>query len=467
MSKTLEQLTQQRTQAWQKIEELRKKLPADNSKGFSDATDERAWDEANKDYDSAMAGIEEIEKGTAVRKRLADLDEQREREMKRNAGASGSSTDPNNPNAGSTRASREDYALAFRAWARQQMGSTPSRQQRQACERLGFNPRQRDFRCALGDSHYVRGLQLQRSQVHNSQFGGLKKRALSATTSTSGAEMVGRMKMPMFEAAMLDFSGVLQACDIIRTGTGEPLDWPTANDTGNEGALLAESTAAATNVDPATAEMSLDAYKFTSKIVLVPTELLEDDTSGFVDRLPAMLGERLGRVFETEFTTGSGSSRPNGIVTASAAGVTAAATNAITADEIINLEHAVDPAYRNDRSGFMCHDSIIKAIRLLKDSENRYLWVSGIRDGRPDQLLGWKLFRNQKMASSLAASAKVLLFGDFSKYKVRMVRNIRFRRLVERYADADQEGFVAFARVDGDLLNAGTNPVKRITMAAS
>jgi HK97 family phage major capsid protein len=52
------------------------------------------------------------------------------------------------------------------------------------------------------------------------------------------------------------------------------------------------------------------------------------------------------------------------------------------------------------------------------------------------------------------------VFGDLSKYKIREVRDIQVLRLVERYADYHQVGFLAFARYDGDLLNAGTAPVK-------
>jgi HK97 family phage major capsid protein len=71
-----------------------------------------------------------------------------------------------------------------------------------------------------------------------------------------------------------------------------------------------------------------------------------------------------------------------------------------------------------------------------------------------------KLWFNNDMASTLVAANKTVLFGDFSKYIVRRVRSIRLRRLVERYADTDQEGFVAFVRADGGLLDAGTHPVK-------
>ena len=48
-----------------------------------------------------------------------------------------------------------------------------------------------------------------------------------------------------------------------------------------------------------------------------------------------------------------------GIVTNSAAGVTAASATAVTADEIIDLVHSVDPAYRVGNAAFMMNDSIL------------------------------------------------------------------------------------------------------------
>jgi HK97 family phage major capsid protein len=83
--------------------------------------------------------------------------------------------------------------------------------------------------------------------------------------------------------------------------------------------------------------------------------------------------------------------------------------------------------------------------------------------GIPDRLLGYTYVVNQSMASTLAKAAKVVLFGDFSKYKIRDVAGIRLVRLDELFAQTDQVGFVAFLRTDGQLLDAGTNPVKHLT----
>ena len=113
----------------------------------------------------------------------------------------------------------------------------------------------------------------------------------------------------------------------------------------------------------------------------------------------------------------------------------------------------------------MCNDSTISAIRKLTDDDGQFLWQPGMQAGIPDRLYGRRVIVNQDVAD-IAATAKPLLFGDFRLYKIRDAAGFRLRRLVERYADNDQQGFVAFSRHDGDLLNAGTNPIKFMTMKA-
>lgn len=154
-----------------------------------------------------------------------------------------------------------------------------------------------------------------------------------------------------------------------------------------------------------------------------------------------------------------------GIVTAAALGKTAASATAIAADELFDLVHSVDPAYRKG-AGFMFHDNVLLTIRKLKDGNGQYLWTAGLQAGEADRILGYGYTVNQHMASAVASTAKTVIFGQLSKYKIRDVRGLRLRRLVERYAESDQEGFVAFYRADGNLLDSGVAPVKYLQQAA-
>ena len=170
--------------------------------------------------------------------------------------------------------------------------------------------------------------------------------------------------------------------------------------------------------------------------------------------LGELLGERLGRIANSKLTTGSGSSDVEGIVTNSGLGKTAAAAAAITADEIIDLIHSVDPAYRASAStAIMMNDSTLAAVRKLKDGNGNYLWQMGnYQAGVPQNLLGYNVVVNQAM-DSLATAKKVMLFGDMSKYYVRKVGGPSLFVARERFAP--DYGILGYARFDGVLANTG------------
>jgi HK97 family phage major capsid protein len=106
----------------------------------------------------------------------------------------------------------------------------------------------------------------------------------------------------------------------------------------------------------------------------------------------------------------------------------------------------------------MLNDASVKVIRKLKDSQNRPLWEPSVQVGQPDMLLGFPVKINNDIAT-MAASARSILFGDFSKYKIRQVLDTQVARLNERLMDKLQVGFIGFLRAGGALLDAGTHPV--------
>jgi HK97 family phage major capsid protein len=293
-----------------------------------------------------------------------------------------------------------------------------------------------------------------------------EQRALSVGTTTAGGFTVPQGFVYNLELALLQYGGVRQVADVMRTDSGNDMPWPTVNDTANVGELLSENTTVGSSVDPTFGQVVLKAYKYSSKLVLVSREILEDSAFNVAETVGKMLGERIGRIQNVHFTTGDNSAKPQGVVVASTLGVTAASATAIAADELFNLQHSVDPAYRQDPScGWMMHDNILLAVRKLKDSQNRYLWEPSIQMGVPDKLLNYPITVNQQMQSSIATATRTMLFGALGKYKVRDVKDVRLMKLEERYADLDQVGFVAFLRSDGRMLNAGTNPVKHLVQA--
>jgi HK97 family phage major capsid protein len=293
------------------------------------------------------------------------------------------------------------------------------------------------------------------------------RNALSGEDGTAGGYTKDQTLVNNLELAMLAYGGVMQVAEIIRTATGEPLRWPTADDTSNTGRQVGESASHDSGTDPTFGSVMWNAYTFTSDIVKVPNELMTDSVFNLATVLGQMLGTRLGRIQNTKYTTGTGSGTAKGITLCASAGVTAASATAIAFDELIDLEHSLDPSRRAMPGvGYMFNDAILKALRKLKDGEGRYLWQAGANTGAPDTLNTYPYTINQSMASSIAASAISVLYGELPAYKVRQVGQVVLRRLDERFADTNQTGFLAIMRGDGNLLDAGDHPVKKLTQAA-
>ncbi len=281
-----------------------------------------------------------------------------------------------------------------------------------------------------------------------------EQRAPQTVTTTGGGYLIPEGFRAELIRAMSAFGGMRANSRILTTDAGNTLDIPTVDDTSNTGRLLNINTQV-TETAITFGQKQLNAYKYSSDLVLVPVELMEDsafDMNGFVN---SILAERLGRITETHYTTGDGSSKPNGVVSAASLGKRGGTgqETTVTADDIVDLFHSVDPAYR-DGAVFMMNDSTVAAIRKLKtgvSGDETYLWQPGLRAGQPDTLLGRPVIVNQSVAT-MADDAKSILFGNFNNYTIRDVRGIRFVRLDERYADYDQIGFVVFLRTDGDLV---------------
>lgn len=292
-------------------------------------------------------------------------------------------------------------------------------------------------------------------------------RALATGIGASGGFLIPEGFNTAIERATLEFGGMRAAgCTVLQTATGNDLPWPTINDTANKSRLIAEGAEAATSgVDPAFARVTLRAWTYTTDIVKIPLQLLQDSAVNLETLLASLFAERAARGTNEHFTTGSGVLRPNGIVTAATLGKTAASTTAITYLELIDLEHSVDPSYRRKPSTrFMFNDAVLKLIKKLQDAENRPLWQAGIRENEPDRILGYQYTINQDMAAPTTGN-KTVLFGDMSKYMIRDVLPPQMFRFDEKYMDELMVGFTMFHRHDGHLVDAGTNPVKYLAQA--
>lgn len=288
------------------------------------------------------------------------------------------------------------------------------------------------------------------------------KNTMSTTTGSQGGYTVPTEVAKSVADALKQYGGMRQVAEVFQTSGGADIPFPTSDGTSEVGELIAQNTSANSS-DPSFGVTTLSTYKFGSKIITVPIELLQDtaiDMEGFINK---RIRDRLGRVTNQYFTTGTGTSQPNGVVTAASSGKvgTTGQTATVIYDDLVDLYHSVDPAYRQaeGKVGFMMNDSSVKVIRKLKDTTGRPIWTpgyeAGIGGGVPDTLLGEQVFVNQDMAS-MAANAKSILYGNYSFYKIRDVMEVLLFRFTDSaYASKGQVGFLAWMRSGGTLTDVG------------
>jgi len=378
-------------------------------------------------YEKIMADVDKIGADVSREERQLQLED----EMRKSLGESGAGRadiTPKDENRNKPLRQRDEYRSAF---AKYLIGGMSS-----------LNAEERDL-----------------MRAGFSATGSDESRALAVGTGAAGGYTVPQGFYDNLEEAMKWFGGIRKSrATVLKTASGNALPMPSANDTANMGALLAENAAGST-ADVSFGQVTLNAYKYTSNTVLVSLELMQDSAFDLETFLARELGNRIGRITNNHYTVGTGSSQPQGIVTGATLGTTGATgqTTAVIFDDLVNLEHSVDPAYRQ-QAQYMLHDTTLKAIKKLKDSYGRYIWLPGTTQNAPDSILGYEYVINNDMPV-MAANAKSIVFGDLSKFFVRDVMDVTLFRITEKYIESGQIGFVAFYRGDSKLMDAGTHPI--------
>jgi HK97 family phage major capsid protein len=454
----LQELRDQRKRLADQAEEVLTKARTENRELLGD--EEAQFDAIHADIEKLRKQIEREERQASV---TASLDE-----------TSGRRSEPTQP--GRDHEERSDTRIVrhgqvsdphlegLRSWLMAGcIGYAHTPEMRAAADRHKINLDAKQYTLQLSRSP-LRSLTPDGMAEWRAANGMTTRAALGTSSGAIGGYTVADEMMKSLEVSLLAFGGMRQAATVLRTTTGADLPWPTMNDTANKGRIIGENSVM-TNTDISFGQIVFQAFKYTSDYVLVSWEFLQDSTINAAEVIGKALGERIGRITNDHFTTGDASSKPNGIVTAAGAGVTATSLTATTTYSfLMDLVHSVDPAYRVNGK-FMLSDAALKMVRKVLipqysgDTAGAPLWQPSLVAGVPDQLLGYPYVINQSMTAP-ATTVKSIIFGDLSKYMIRDVRDITLVRAEERFIEYGQVAFLAWSRHDGDLLDAGTDPVK-------
>ncbi len=225
-----------------------------------------------------------------------------------------------------------------------------------------------------------------RTGVANADIAGLRSRNEGVQQFTSDqnvgtASAGGYLVPPGYLVRIVErlkaFGGVALRAEEIVTSTGNPLQFPTNDDTGNSGEVAAEGADTASGADLVFGSVTLGAFTYRAggsdnKGIKASLQLVQDsafDVAAFVAR---KIGTRIGRKQATDLVNGTGSSQPRGLFYNSP-DYNMADGNALTYANLLDLFHLVDPAYRQLDCAWVMSDSAIRQVEGLVDGNSRPL----------------------------------------------------------------------------------------------
>ncbi len=296
--------------------------------------------------------------------------------------------------------------------------------------------------------------------------------AVRNTMSTTTGSQGGYSVQPDIAMMMIDllksYGFMRRVASQITTDQGNPLSYPTSDGTSETGEWIAQNTTA-TAADPTFGTVAVNVFKASSKIVAVPIELLQDSQIDIQSMVFQRLRDRIGRISNVGFTTGGGTTDPNGLVTAASVGKTGTSGQTLTViyDDLVDLVDSLDAAYLDNPDsdpqlssaapGWMFSQTMRRVVRKIKDTAGRPIWTpsydEGLSSKTPDLLLGYPVNINNDMAVP-AANAKTMAFGNLHKYLIRDAMDVTMFRFDDSaYLKLGQVGFLAWARTGGNLLD--------------
>lgn len=285
------------------------------------------------------------------------------------------------------------------------------------------------------------------------------RNAMSTTTPGEGGYTVPSQVAAMVIDRLKAFGGMREVSQIITTDNGQAWNYPTSDGTAEVGAIIAQNTGAGGG-DITFGTVGLNVFNYTSLKIALPLELVQDSAIDVVDFVVNRLATRIARIQNTHFTTGAGTTLPDGVIPRAGVGKTGTTgqTLTVTYDDLVDLKHSVNRAYRGNAK-YMMNDLSIAVVSKLKDTTGRPIWVPSVTEGAPDTLLGFPVVTNDDVAV-MAANAKSIAFGDFSNYIIRDVANSTSIRRFDDSAFAlnNQVGFCGWQRSGGNLVDV--NAVK-------
>jgi HK97 family phage major capsid protein len=295
------------------------------------------------------------------------------------------------------------------------------------------------------------------SAEEKTAFHGMRQKALANTSDAGGGFFVPED----FQATVIKkIANVANVSALVshQATSRDVLRWPTVkyttDDIDNSALAMTweDESDSVTTTDPTPLGSVSIQVKRARGLVLVDRELLEDSAVDVLSLLSSLIADKASVDLDRQYTIGPGGKRPEGFMTnADISTTNSGSSGAFTFDGLMDLVHAVPEQYVADGT-FMLKRLSMGLIRKLKDTTNRPIWEPSQQAGLPATLLGYRLKTNEHIAAAAAASRSAI-FANFKQlYMVADKSGLAIQRLDEKYADADQVGFIFRLRTGGAVV---------------
>ncbi len=301
-------------------------------------------------------------------------------------------------------------------------------------------------------------------------------KSFTAATGADGGFAVPREIDALIARTLADISPIRSIAQVVQTGTAGYRKLVTTG--GTPSGWVSETAARPETDTPSFAEIAPPSGELYANPA-ASQAMLDDAAFDVEGWLAGEIAEEFARAEGAAFVGGSGTNRPRGFLTGTptpqddaarafgtlqyvASGADGNFASSAPENRLIDLVHALRPAYRQGAS-FVMNSSTLARIRKMKSDDGAFLWQPSLAAGQPATLLGYPVVEAEDMPD-IAANSLSIAFGNFRAGYLIAERSAT-TILRDPFTNKPFVHFYATKRIGGQVMNS--QAIKLMKFAAS
>jgi len=301
-------------------------------------------------------------------------------------------------------------------------------------------------------------------------------KSFTAVTGADGGFAVPREIDALIARTLADISPIRSIAQVVQTGTAGYRKLVTTG--GTPSGWVSETAARPETDTPSFAEIAPPSGELYANPA-ASQAMLDDAAFDVESWLAGEIAEEFARAEGAALIHGNGTNRPRGFLNGTptpqddaarafgtlqyvASGADGNFASATPENRLIDLVHALRPAYRQGAS-FVMNSSTLARIRKMKSDDGAFLWQPSLAAGQPATLLGYPVVEAEDMPD-IAANSLSIAFGNFRAGYLIAERSAT-TILRDPFTNKPFVHFYATKRIGGQVMNS--EAIKLMKFAAS